>query len=291
MSLAVSSAAYLARLGISTDPGTFGLHAARPIDAVANTVTWTWPVGLIDGITSNVVIFYQLTLQRAVVPANRPNSLVLYDVALRTAPVADTRWTTLQTWNRTQFLADPIGQGSGFVDAWAKEFGFCHYRLILNFTSVGGDPVQPLTPHGEMSWNVAIAVPPYPLSICNKQGGMPPGTPACDPAPGVIRLNWTAPQFQQNFLTFLGRVPQSECGPDANGCYKLGVSWPYTPLPLTFRVFKSSDGITYNLAVPTVDTTKPLWYDSDPAHLIYYKFLAVEVDLSTIESNVITATY
>jgi len=188
MSLSVTSATYLTKLGVSTDPGTFGLTALRPLGAQTNTVKWTFPANLVTHITAGDVVFWLFTLQYSNSSSQRPNSLVVYDVASRQAPVVDAHWTNISTWDRTQFLADPIANtGSGYSHAWPDASGPVVYRLIFNFAR-SGDPVLP--PYGEMTWNVPLVVPPRDIIVRTATGQCnDPNNPSC----AQPRIQWTAP--------------------------------------------------------------------------------------------------
>ena len=187
MSLAISTAQYLAKLGISTSPGTYGLDGSgTPVGN--NTLSWRWPAGLVAGITAGTVVYNQLTLQRSLSASNRPNAAVVYDVASRTSPVVEAAWSNLNTWNRSQFLADPVANaGGGWPDTSPVPTA---YRLILNFAKAG-DPVLP--PYGEMTWNVRMMIPQQ--SFCFQD---PNNAGQCVPVNGNIpagqrTLIWTAP--------------------------------------------------------------------------------------------------
>jgi len=178
MSLQTTAGAILSHFGVTTTPGSFGLHATRAAGSTTNALQWTWPANILAAFSGGVHMF-QLTVQRSTNASNRPNSAVVYFVGGNQAPAADMNWATVKTWNYAQFIADPLASAApgSYSDDWPSSHPVI-YRLILNIADT--DPVAP--PFSEMTWNTALVIPQQKFCFqdqnnignCVPQGGQIP---------------------------------------------------------------------------------------------------------------------
>lgn len=289
----ISRADYFALFGINTSSGVFGLVTTRTEVGASSTnnLTWTWPVGMLNAFGSDLT-WFSLTLQYSTVASNRPNVAVAYTVGADEFPPIDPRWTTIKSWDTyLDYVADnPVPANGAFTHPWPTAQPVA-YRLILNLGK-GTDPVIP--PFLEMTWNIRLIVPVQTLNACQI------GVAGCPPAfPGQTgtRLSWTAPDvswWPGEFLQFISYKRCPCTTPDSVNAdwTRITVDSSHFAAPTTYDVHKSTDGITYTLAVTNAALNQyNEWYDSHDGQSLplWYYFVAHLPDTSTIQSNIIFA--
>ncbi len=237
-----------------------------------NRISWTDPADVLGNPNWRGAF-----IQRSSVASNMPGLLDLYNTTNKAPPI-DTAWDTVFSWTRL-----------GGVEPWPRDFSesvqhstFYYYRGIFIAAPDGGSSLGT-----ELDSGVMWIVQPFDLSICS--------TDSCGQVPQCpVRLVWDAPMFTVPFITG-SHVGQSECG-GSNGCFKIRVTWPYTPAPLSYDVYRSSVGPD-SLALVANTSTSPLnvnndWYDSDGSfHTMWYQFRALRPNSSVIASNIVQITY
>lgn len=171
--LTISISRFLAATGITTSPGTFLLNVS--LSNGVNTVTWSFPPGMLDAIKAPTFSFTYLTLQRSTTDSHLPSTLVAYATPNNPNPLADPKWTTIRQWTQAQYVT--AGYTASISDPWAVPSPVC-YRLLADFLAPAGENKPPIA--SELAWNTALVVPPQILNC------------ATDPNAST-RLWWTPP--------------------------------------------------------------------------------------------------
>lgn len=208
------------------------------------------------------------------------NSLAGYLPSPDSLGEPDLAWVIVKTWNETD-IPDSTVFPITFSES-AAHSTFYYYRLSLVWSKFGN--VQQIG--SQWDSNIATIVQPFNLSICQ--------TDLCVIPQGCRTLVWDAPQLGIPIITGIVRTSPTTCCSipcDGTGCYRVSYAWPYSSnLPVTYWISKSYDGTTFSPYVAQASTSGS-WDDSDPAHLIYYRFDAQLASNSIVAGNVFRATY